>query len=322
MDNVSSNALSAMVRKAQSKSRLRIKKPFPLKKLKPWLYLLPAVLSIGYWVYRPLLQTFQLSFYEWNMLPTSPKEFMGFKNYELLLTLPDMAQALINTLLYTVGVMPFSLLLPIAIAIATDNIGKRSRNMYRALVFVPMIMAPVAVSSLWSWLMNPMGGLINKMLQTLHLVQEPIRFFSDERFAIWSITFITGWKLIGFSTLIFSAAMTGINKEYVEAAQMDRANRWQIIWHVLLPLLSPTILFMAMLSTLFAAEWSFSYVNVLTQGGPLNSTTNIYYLLWTYGFKTFSVGSSSAAAVVVVLGSGLIALAFMKLSNKLSFHDN
>ncbi|MGG1552987.1 carbohydrate ABC transporter permease [Paenibacillus ferrarius] len=316
------NTLAGVALKERSKPVQRVRRKRSLRWIMPWLYLLPALLSIGYWVYRPLLQTVRLSFYEWNMLPTSPQVWMGLKNYKLLFTLPDMSQALVNTLIYTVGVLPFSLLIPLAIAIATDNIGKRSRTLYRALVFVPMIMAPVAVSAIWSWLMNPMGGLINKTLMALHLVHDPIRFFSDANWAIWSVTFITGWKLIGFSTLIFSAALSGLNKEYVEAARMDRASRWQIIWHVLLPLLSPTIMFMAMLSTLFAAEWSFSYINVLTQGGPMNSTTNIYYLLWTYGFKTFSVGSSSAAAVVVVFGSSLIALGFMKLSNKLSFYDN
>ncbi|KRF42834.1 carbohydrate ABC transporter permease [Paenibacillus sp. Soil787] len=316
------NSLAGIALKERSKPVQRVRRKRSLRWTMPWLYLLPAILSIGFWVYRPLLQTVRLSFYEWNMLPTSPQVWMGLKNYRLLFQLPDMSQALLNTLIYTVGVIPFALVIPLAIAIATDNIGKRSRTLYRALVFVPMIMAPVAVSAIWSWLMNPMGGLINKMLMALHLVQDPIRFFSDSHWAIWSVTFITGWKLIGFSTLIFSAALSGLNKEYIEAARIDRAGRWQIIWHVLLPLLSPTIMFMAMLSTLFAAEWSFSYINVLTQGGPMNSTTNIYYLLWTYGFKTFSVGSSSAAAVVVVLGSSLIALGFMKLSNKLSFYDN
>lgn len=316
------NSLAGVALKERSKPVQRVRRKRSLRWIMPWLYLLPAILSIGFWVYRPLLQTVRLSFYEWNMLPTSPQVWMGLKNYWLLFQLPDMSQALLNTLIYTVGVIPFSLIIPLAIAIATDNIGKRSRTMYRALVFVPMIMAPVAVSAIWSWLMNPMGGLINKTLMVLHLVQDPIRFFSDSHWSIWSVTFITGWKLIGFSTLIFSAALSGLNKEYIEAARMDRAGRWQIIWHVLIPLLSPTIMFMAMLSTLFAAEWSFSYINVLTQGGPMNSTTNIYYLLWTYGFKTFSVGSSSAAAVVVVLGSSLIALGFMKLSNKLSFYDN
>lgn len=319
---MSSNAVPAAVSGARSASGQCSRRPFPLRKLKPWLYLLPAIVSIGFWIYRPLIQTFRLSFFEWNMLPTSPKEYLGLDNYRLLFNLPDMGQALVNTLIYTVGVLPFSLLVPLAIAISTDSVGKRARNLYRALVFVPMIMAPVAVSSVWSWLMNPMGGLVDHVLVSLGIVHDPIRFFSDERWAIWSITFITGWKLIGFSTLIFSAALTGMNKEYIEAAKMDRANRRQIIWHVYLPLLSPTIMFMAMLSTLFASEWSFSYVNVLTQGGPINSTTNIYYLLWTYGFKTFSVGLSSAAAVLVVLGSAAIAWGFMRLSNKLSFYDN
>jgi multiple sugar transport system permease protein len=318
----SSSAMTTAVSKDRPESVQKVRSRFPFRKFMPYLYLLPAIISIVYWIYRPLIQTFQLSFYEWNMLPTSPKVYVGLNNFEKLFTLPDMGKALLNTLFYSVGVFPFSLILPLLIAISTDNIGKRSRNLYRALIFIPMIMAPVAVSAVWNWIMNPMGGILNQTLQAVLYLREPIRFFSDERWAIWSITFITGWKLIGFSTLLFSAALTGINKEYVEAARMDQASRWQIIWHVLLPLLSPAIIFMAMLSTLFAAEWSFTYVNVLTQGGPLNSTTNIYYLLWTYGFKTFSVGWSSAAAVLVFVGSGLIVWGFMKLSKKLSFYDN
>lgn len=304
--------------KAKERKALSVR----LRGFMPYLYLLPAVLSIAFWIYRPLVQTFQLSYYQWNLLPTTPKTYVGWRNFENLVNLPEVGKALWNTLFYTIGVLPFSLIVPIAIAIATDNIGRRSRNVYRALIFLPMIMAPVAVSSVWRWILHPTNGILNQTLQSLFGLSEPIRFFTDEKWAIWSITFITGWKLIGFSTLIFSAAMTNINKEYIEAARMDRANRWQIIRHVILPLLSPTILFMAMLSTLFASEWSFSYINVLTQGGPVNSTTNIYYLLWTYGFQTFSVGWSSAAAVVLFLGFGVIALGFMRLTKKLSFFDD
>jgi multiple sugar transport system permease protein len=295
---------------------------FRIGGIKPYLYLLPALLSIGFWIYRPLVQTFQLSFYQWNLLPTSPKVYVGLQNFQKLVSLPEMGKALWNTLIYTIGVIPFSLIIPLIIAIATENIGKRSRNLYRALIFFPMIMAPVAVASVWRWIMHPTNGILNKTLDSIFHLQEPLRYFTDERWAIWAITFITGWKLIGFSTLIFSAALTGINKEYIEAAKIDRANRLQIIWHILLPLLSPTLLFMAMLNMLFASEWSFTYINVLTQGGPLNSTTNIYYLLWKYGFQNFSVGWSSSAAVVIFIGFGLIVWGFMKLTKKLSFFDD
>ncbi|MHA6482384.1 carbohydrate ABC transporter permease [Paenibacillus sp. strain BS8-2] len=308
--------------KAKPKSKERGSFLLRLGRVKPYMYLLPALISIGYWIYKPLLQTFELSFYQWNLLPTSPKKFVGFDNFTNLTGLPEMGIALWNTLIYTLGVIPFALIIPLIIAIATDNIGKRASGFYRALIFLPMIMAPVAVSSVWRWIMHPTNGILNHTLVDWFHLSEPIRFFTDESWAIWSITFITGWKLIGFSTLIFSAALTGINKEYIEAAKIDRANWFQIIWHIILPLLSPTILFMAMMSTLFASEWSFSYINVLTQGGPFNTTTNIYYLLWTYGFQSFNIGASSAAAVVFFLGFGVLAWLFMRLTMKLSFFDN
>jgi len=317
------NALTTKITaRGRSRTLPRENRRLKIGRYLPYLYLLPALLSIGFWIYRPLVNTFRLSFYEWNMLPTSPQTYVGLRNFEKLFILPEMGRALLNTVIYTVGVLPFSLIIPLLVAIATDSIGGKYRNLYRGLIFVPMIMAPVAVSAIWSWILHPTGGILNNVLVSSSLLAEPIRFFSDANWAIWSITFITGWKLIGFSTLLFSAALTGINKEYIEAARMDRASRWQITRHVILPLLSPTILFMAMLSALFASEWSFSYINVLTQGGPLSSTTNLYYLLWTYGFKTFSVGWSSAAAVLIFIGSGLIAFGMMKLSNKLSFYDN
>ncbi|MFD2702135.1 carbohydrate ABC transporter permease [Paenibacillus shunpengii] len=320
-DTTTSSELPGIHTVPQPRDKQRKKLAVRLRGIKPYLYLLPVLLSLGFWIYRPLIETFQLSFYQWNLLPTSPKVYVGWDNFKNLFTLPEMGAALTNTLIYTIGVVPFSLIVPLFIAIFTENISKRSRNVYRALIFLPMIMAPVAVSSIWRWIMHPTNGILNRTLQYFGL-EEPIHFFTDERWAIYSIIFITGWKLIGFSTLIFSAALTGINKEYYEAARIDRASRWQMIRHITLPLLSPSILFMGMLSILFASEWSFSYVNVLTQGGPLDSTTNIYYLLWQYGFQTFAVGWSSAAAVVLFIGFGLIALGFMKLSKKLTFFDD
>jgi len=309
---------------AETAPKKQERKPFLFRLgwVKPYLYLLPVLIFISLWVYKPLLETFYLSFYQWNMLPTSPKQFVGIDNFINLVRLPDIGIAVRNTLIYTAGILPFTIFIPLLIAISTDNISKRMGNMYRALVFLPMIMAPVAISSIWRWILHPTNGIVNEWLAKLFSLSEPIRFFTDEKWAIWSITFITGWKLIGFSTLIFSAALTGLNKEYIEAAKMDRANRFQIIWHVLVPLLSPTILLMTLMSILFASELSFVYINVLTQGGPVNATTNIYYLLWTYGFQNFNTGISSAAAVVFFIGFGLIAAMFMKMMKKLSFYDN
>jgi multiple sugar transport system permease protein len=292
-----------------------------IRVLQPYLYIFPAVLCVGFWLYRPLLQTFQLSFYEWNLLPTTPKKFVGMLNYERILNLPDMHTAISNSLIYMIGILPFSLIIPLLIAIGTERFNGRAKNVYRMLVFIPMIMAPVVASVIWNWMLHPLNGIVNQALKNGFHLSAPIRFLSDERFAIWTILIITGWKMIGFSTLIFSSALTGISKDYYEAAMIDRATRWQTIRYITLPLLSPFLIFILMLSILFSSEWSFAYINVLTQGGPSNSTINIYYLLWNYGFKSFSIGWGSASAVLFFLVFGLIAWLLTKLSNRYSFYD-
>lgn len=293
-----------------------------LNRLEPFLYILPAVIAVSIWIYRPLLQTIELSFYQWNMLPTAPRTFVGWQNYAQLFALPEMSRALANTAVYMLGILPLSVLLPMTVAILTQEIGKHARTFYRMMIFLPVIIAPVVVAVVWRWILHPTNGILNNTLEALTLIEEPLRFFTDERLAIWTIIFITGWKLVGFSTLIFSAALANINREYIEAARIDGASRWQITRFLLVPLLSPTILFMTMLTLLLASQWSFAYINVLTQGGPLNATTNIYFLLWNYGFRTFSVGWSSAAATVFFLGFSIIALLFIRLSSRFAFYDN
>jgi multiple sugar transport system permease protein len=293
-----------------------------LRRVQPLLYLLPALIAVGIWVYRPLVQTFVLSFYEWNLLPTSPQTFVGLQNYSRIFQLPDMTQALSNTAIYIVGLWPLAVVLPALIAIATDELGKRAREIYRVLIFAPMMMAPVVVAAVWRWILHPTNGIVNNTLNGLVNDFERIRFFTDGSIAIWVIIFITGWKLTGFSTLIFSAALTNINRDIYEASAIDGATRWQNLRFITIPLLSPTILFMTMLSILFASAWSFTYINVLTDGGPSGATTNIYYLLWVYGFRSFAIGWSSAAAMVIFVVFGIVAFLLIRLSNRLAFYDN
>lgn len=103
---------------------------------------------------------------------------------------------------------------------------------------------------------------------------------------------------------------------------MDGASKWEVIRDVRLPLLSSTVLFLVVMTILLGAQWSFTYINVLTGGGPLGSTTNIYYLLWDFGFSTMSVGWGSAAAVILFLGFGALAFVLFRLIDRYSFHDN
>jgi len=290
------------------------------RRISPWLYLAPAIITLAVWIYWPLVDALRLSFYQWNMLPNAPQTFVGWENYTKIFALPKFWQALRNTGIYVVGLLPLAVLIPLAIAIYTHDLPARSRNIYRAIIFVPMIIAPVVAAAVWRWLLDPSYGVVNSPIEWLGF--SPIKFLSDPKVAIWTIIVITGWKLVGFSTLILSAANANINPTLIEAARMDGASKWEVIRDIRLPLLSSSILFLVMMTILLGAQWSFSYINVLTGGGPLGSTSNIYYLLWDFGFSSMSVGWSSASAIILFIGFGAVAFGLFRLIDRYSFHDN
>jgi sn-glycerol 3-phosphate transport system permease protein len=154
--------------------------------IEPYLYLLPAIASIALWIYWPLATTLELSFYQWNLLPTTPKVFVGLANYERVLTLPEIRAAVLNTVLYIVGLLPFSIVVPLAVALLVAEVGQPMRNLYRAIVFVPVLVAPVVVAVLWRWIMHPLQGVLNLALGTLFGVA-PINWLNDPTTAIWAL---------------------------------------------------------------------------------------------------------------------------------------
>ncbi|MAY85125.1 MAG: glycerol-3-phosphate ABC transporter permease [Pseudooceanicola sp.] len=288
--------------------------------LAPWLYLLPTLAVLVTWVYWPLFRAFQLSFTQWNMLPTQTPRPVGLENYKNLLALPELHQAAMNTVWYVLGLLPLSVIIPLAVAILTQDLRGPMRNLYRSLIFVPMIVPPIVAAVLWRWLLNRDYGLVNRAIEAMGF--DAVRFFQDPDVALWTMVWITGWKLMGFSTLLFSAANSTIDPGYLEAARMDGASNWQITRDIRLPLLSPTILLLTMMTVLFGAQWSFVYINAITDGGPMGATANVFFLMWKYGFQTFSAGWSATAGVMTFLVFGLLAMAFLGLSKKVTFHDD
>jgi multiple sugar transport system permease protein len=299
----------------------RTRRRLNLERVQPYLYLLPALALLCIWVYRPLVEIFNLSFNQWNLLPTSPRTPVGWANYQNVLGLPEIQRALANTLLYTLGLLPFSLILPIIIAIFTYGIRGRVSGLYRAIIFTPVIIAPVVVTVLWRWILHPYSGVLNIGLQNVFGVR-PINFMGDPALMIPTITFITGWGLIGFCTLIFAASLTNINRDYIEAAAIDGASYWQTVRYIMLPLLSPSILFVTLLTVLFSSQWTFVHINVLSVTTIRSTTSNIYTVLYDYGFRSFNIGISSASAMLMFIGFGAVAIVFLWLQNRYSFYDS
>ncbi|MFI6047790.1 carbohydrate ABC transporter permease [Nocardia sp. NPDC051321] len=282
----------------------------------PYLYLAPALLLLVVWTYRPLVQAFELSTYSWNLLPTAPMKPVGTGNYERLMELPAFWNSIGRTGALIVGMLPFTVLLPVLIALASKRVHGRARTIYQAFIFVPFLVAPVAAAAVWRWLLHPGSGFADQLIGSNR------NWVYDVSTAHLVIIAITGWQLLGFSVLVVWAGLAGISGDYHEAAQVDGASPGQIRRWITLPLLSPTVMFLVLTTVLLSPILTFPLIDSMTQGGPAQATTNIYYLLWDYAFHSFDAGLSAAAGVLLFAGFGVIAGILVWISEKVAFHDD
>nr|WP_272929065.1 sugar ABC transporter permease [Leucobacter chromiireducens] len=223
-------------------------------------------------------------------------------------------------MIYTVAFLGVSVALPVIFALLSRQVAGRAKTVYQALIFVPFLVTPVATSAIWRWMFAPEGGTIPAVARTLGI--ELGNVFREPDSSLWAVVVIVGWQMLGFGVLVVSAGLAGISPDYGHAAATDGATAAQITRRITLPLLSPTLVFLGLMTILLSAQWTFPIIDLATQGGPGGSSTNIYYLLYQFGFRNFDAGLSAAAGTVFFLGFGLIALLFVELSERLSFHDN
>ncbi|MCU1648790.1 MAG: glycerol-3-phosphate transporter permease [Nocardia sp.] len=287
-----------------------------LRIVSPYLYLAPALFLVVVWTYRPLLQAFELSTYSWNLLPSSPMKPVGTANYTRLLELPSFWASLRRTGEMIAGLLPFTVALPLVIALASQRVRGRAQTLYHAFIFAPFLVAPVAAAAVWRWLLHPGSGFVDQLLGSKR------NWVYDVSTAHGVIIAITGWQLLGFAVLVVWAGLAGISGDYNEAAQVDGASPGQILRWITLPMLSPTLMFLVLTTVLLSPTLTFPLIDTMTQGGPAQATTNIYYLLWDYAFHSFDAGLSAAAGVLLFLGFGMVAGILVWISEKVAFNDD
>jgi len=266
--------------------------------VRPWLYLSPVLVAIGVWIYAPALFTVALSVLDWN-LTTPPTGLVGADNFARLFRSADFWQALAQTALYALALLPFSTVIPLGLAIMLWQRPGRASTVYRSLLFLPVMMAPVAVAVSWKFMLNPLVGLANEVVGWFGV--PPVNWLGDPSTALVVIVAVTAAKVTAFNMLLFSAALSGLDRRTIEAARLEGATSWEITRFIVAPQLAGTTALLGTLSLVLAGQWVFTNVTVLTQGGPDGVTDNIYYRIYTLGFEFFETGTASAAAVIVLL---------------------
>jgi multiple sugar transport system permease protein/sn-glycerol 3-phosphate transport system permease protein len=270
----------------------------------PYVLIAPLIILICIFIYWPLIYSTYLSFFDWNFVRPN-KEFVGWDNFSRLPDDPRFIQSLKGTLIYTLALVPLQVLVPLGLALILWQIGKsKLQNTYRVLLFSPTVIAYSVASVMWLWIFNPNYGILTKILDWFGIGQ--IHWLSDRNTAIWAIITVATWKTLGFHMLLYLAALEGVPKDFVEAAQLDGAKNWQIMWSIRFPLITPTLFFVLVTTVISANDDVFSAINVLTNGGPFNSTTNIVYYLYQQGFVYFQLGAASAVAIIVFVVTALL----------------
>lgn len=282
------------------------------------LLILPALLGLGMFVYRPLVETFWLSFLDWNMV-RPVRESVGFANYSELAGSTVVHQALRNTVAYGIWLVALIIILPLVVSAGLTYMGGRTRRFFTSVIFAPMVVSLGIAAVLWLWVYNPLSGFSGHLFRALGLA--PVNWLSNPGTVLGAVALIVAWKAFGYNMLLFISGFGTIPRELIDAARVDGAAGFRLWWLVVLPLLGPTIVFVLLSTLAMAAEYVFTPIHVLTGGGPVNASTNIVFEIYRQAFRFFRVGYASAIAVVVFVLFLVITVVQMRISEKIVSYE-
>jgi multiple sugar transport system permease protein len=281
-------------------SETRMPRKLTLRFLTPYLFLLPGFIFLSVWLIYPMVKAFQMSLYNWSFLPNVENIFIGFKNYFKAFSDPNFWVALKNTLIFLAVTVPGQLILGLVVALLLEQV-KRLRVFFRAAYYIPVITSLVVVTLLFRYLFNSSpAGMINYLLVDIfHLLPTPIAWLNEPGTALVVICLIGIFKGVGWTMVIFLAALQGISEDTYRAAAVDGANGWQIIRYITLPLILPA-LFIVLIMLSIGAFQAYIHVALLTNGGPVHRTEVLLSYMYYQAFTNRDFGYASAISYILI----------------------
>jgi multiple sugar transport system permease protein len=258
-----------------------------------YLFVLPSLLFLAVFVVYPILGALFFSFHRYTLVE-SPV-WLGVDHYVNLLDDKRFLKAIGNTFLFALMTVPVGTALALLLALAINR-PLKAITFFRAAYYMPVVTSFVAVSFIWLWIYEPQFGVLNDIFEILGLPR--LHWLRDPATALLSIAILSIWKNVGYNMVIYLAGLQGIPEHLYEAALVDGANAWQRFWGITFPLLSPTTFFVFVVYFIGALQM-FVQAWILTQGGPLDSTLTVVYLIYSNGFEYLKMGYAAAMSMVL-----------------------
>lgn len=276
-----------------------------------WIFVFPALLGMLIFIIIPIFFSFGLSFAKWDLL--NPIQFVGLDNYKEIFTELLFGKILLNTVVFALATSFFGVIIPLILA-AIMNSKIRGADFFKTAYFLPFITPMIVIGIVWEWIFDPNIGLLNKVLQ-VH-----INWLYDPHWAMPALIIVSVWKLIGYNMIIFLSGFSGISNSMFEAAKIDGANPVETFFYVTIPLLSPTIFFVVIITAVSSFQ-VFDLIYLMTQGGPLDSTNVLVYAIYKNAFEYFNAGKASAIAYVLFVIILVLTLLQWNMRKKLVYNE-
>jgi ABC-type sugar transport system permease subunit len=277
------------------------------RRLWPYGFVLPAVLALGAAFLYPLVAVIRFSFYSGSL---GNLVYVGTANYEGLWQDPVFIGSLLNNL-KLLGTVPIMTVLALIIALVL-NAQLRGWRQYRAIVFLPYILPATAIGLTFSFLLQE-NGVLNTQLRLWHLGVLAQDWLGSVTHVVPTIGSVIIWQQLGFGVVVFAAALLAVPQELIEAARIDGATGWQIQWSILLPQIRRVIEFFVVVEAITILSAIFTYIYVLTKGGPADSSSVMEYYIFDNGFDNGAIGVASAAVVVLLLLASILIVIYLRL---------
>ncbi len=260
----------------------------------PWLFLAPGIAMFLLYVIVPIFQSIQISLYEWDGL--GPKTFVGLQNYRDLFADDSFYTSLKNNLIWLIL---YLLAIPAGLAVALFlNQTVTGIRLYKSLFFFPFVISQVVVGLIFTWFYAPGFGFMPHVIK--FFTGSEIAVLADDRFATFGVIAAGLWPQTAYCMILYLTGLNNINPEQVEAARMDNAKGWSMLWNIIIPQLRPAT-FIAMVVTVIGALRSFDLISVMTVGGPYGSTRVLSYFMFEQALSEYGTAMGYGAAIAVVL---------------------
>lgn len=281
--------------------------------LKGYVLILPAIALLCIFTIYPIFYLLHSSLLDGSLL-SKKRNFVGLENFITLFKSVDFHVTLKNTIIYSVGLVAILMVLSTLFAVwVNTKMQKRLNSVTLAAVFTPHIISLVSVSTVFLWIMDPQIGAINFVLRSLGM--KPFPFLASSKTALASLVGMMVWKSLGYYSLLILAALQGVPKDIYEAAEIDDTPPVRTFFRITLPMISPTLFFTTIVATISSFQ-VFDTVNLMTQGGPVNSTNTLVYLIYSDAFKYLKLGPATAEGVVLLGFVGILTILYFVFLGK------